>query len=397
MRLEETVEAEAWLKQFDIVDREVARQLLRRLTLVSQSDFEKNLQSTIEDVINRIGKENAALLSITEPPNSHDPEGVRRIPGSSSDRVKHLIENLSRIHGDRVRANPTVQSMRAERVRNIILVEDFIGSGDRILGYWRDEISPSIKSWVSFGWTKIWIVSYATLASGFRALRRTIPITEDRIFRVLPEADRLLQLTPPMLALAEKYGRKLRGHGWAGYSGGGGALVFQHGCPNNAPAILWAKVGRYCPLFPNRGIPTGLQACFGEFNYHATAEVLWTFRQYRLALVFVGDLKTRRADQAELLLALALGLASSFGRWDDAKLQTQLMLPRADIEQLKHKAYELYLIDNQNHRLTAFAVDLLAKLKANRSQKKKKVKVALPSLQDLYYPDTCGGLAQSRH
>src|SRR6185312_773374 len=139
MLLEDTPQALAWLRQFAIVDQQVARQLLRRLDLVSQSDFEQRIQALLEAVFAKAPRENFALLTVSEPPPTvFNDDRARRVPGSSTDRIKHIIENLERVYGPRVRANPTVESMRADRVKNVILVEDLVGSGDRITGFWRE-------------------------------------------------------------------------------------------------------------------------------------------------------------------------------------------------------------------------------------------------------------------
>lgn len=395
MHLEQTPEAKSWLAQFEVADREVARQLLRKLTLVSESDFESNVQVAIKSVIDRIGNENAALFSITEPPSSFDPEGVRRTAGSSADRVKHLIENVSRIYGDRIRANPTVDCMRLDRIRNIILVEDFIGSGDRIKGFWKEEVSPSVKSWVSLKWTKVWVVACAGLAPGLQAIRHSIPVTEGRIVTVLTQPDSRLRLSEPMQLLAKKYGSRLRGKKWAGYSGGGGTLVFQHGCPNNTPAILWAKNKRFNPLFPNRGIPIGLQECFGVSDPDMGAEILWTFKQYRLALALVGNIRLQKAASQEWQLLIALGLAASYGQWNDDKLRTQLKLSAEKVQQLRFDACRLDMINKQGGQLTLFARDLLDRLKNQEPEKRYGARKPLSRAHELYYPDTCGGLAKN--
>jgi hypothetical protein len=393
MRLDESPEAKSWLGQFDIVDREIARQLLRKLTLVSQNDFERNLQIAVEGVIDQTRTENVALLSITEPPNRYVTEGGRRTAGSSADRIKHLVENLSRIHGDRVRANPTLSSMRADRVKNIVLVEDFVGSGRRIRCFWKHEISKSVKSWASYKWTKIWLVCYAGLKNGLQAVIRNLPIPEDRIITVLSAQDKRLLLTPAMRVFAEKYGRKLRNEAWAGYSGGGSTLVFQHGCPNNTPAILWANSKGFRALFPNRGIPTGLQAYFGLLDSFATAEILWTFRQYKLALSLVEGTNLRKASASELRLVVALGLASTHGFWDDNKLSAQLMLAVSEVEALRHRAYSLGTLNKQDHCLTAFATDLLSRLKGQNRRVPRAARHPLASVEELYYPRSCGGVA----
>ena len=394
MNLEDSVEAKAWLFQFSGIDREVARQLLRKLILVSETDFEIDLQKAVESVLNLIGQENVALFSITEPPNPNDQDGTRRIQGSSADRVKHILENLVRLHGNRVRANPTVNSMRSDRIKNIVLVEDFIGSGNRVSGYWKTEVSKSVKSWISYGWTRVWVVSYGAIESGIANVRRKIPkLTESRIVTVLPFKNSKTKLSEPMEIVAQKYGEKLRGKMWLGYGDGGGTLIFQHGCPNNTPAILWAGNGRFKPLFPNRGIPVELQPYFGKRNYLNDAENLWGYSQYKLALTLIDRLTHDKAAIGEWSLTIALAFASKHGQWNDNEIQNWLQISNTQIDNLRLRAYKLNLIDKQSHIITPFGRELLEKLRKHKPIKNKSAK-KVSILQDLYYPDSCEGISK---
>jgi len=199
MLLEDTPQANDWLRQFDIVDQQVARQLLRRLDLVSQSDFDQRIQALVEIILARVPHENFALFTVSEPPpKTFEEDQARRVPGSSADRIKHIIENLNRVHGNRVRANPTVESMRQDRVRNVILVEDLIGTGNRITGFWRERAPKSVKSWISYGWTRLWVASYAVMDEGRNAMRRVLPIDDACIATVVPQPHHMLGLTDPM-------------------------------------------------------------------------------------------------------------------------------------------------------------------------------------------------------
>lgn len=398
MLLEDTPHAQAWLQNYEVVDQQIARQLLRRLNLVSQSEFEQRVQALVEDILARAPRENFALLTVSEPPPETFVEGqVRRIPGSSADRVKHIIENLHRVHGDRVRANPTVESMRSDRVRNVVLVEDFIGSGDRITGYWRNRAPRSVKSWISYGWTRLWVASYAVMDSGRFAMSRVMPVDDSRIATVIPTRHGVLGLTDPMLHVAKKYGQRLAGRNWCGYSGGRGMTVFQHGCPNNTPAILWRAGPKFKPLFPDQGVPPDLQRSFGKFNTAAAAEDLWSFQQYRLALALLDRRPSREVTPEQIQLAIALGLASSYGRWDDARLQTQMMVPIGHVEALRVDAYRLNLIDKSDHRPTAFGHALLEAMRTPATPRRRRYSArasSLSKLEDLYYPVTSGGVAR---
>lgn len=398
MMLEDTPQAQDWLRQFDVVDQQVARQLLRRLDLVSQSDFDQRIQALVESIFVRAPGENFALLTVTEPPPKTFKDGqARRVPGSSTDRIKHIIENLCRVHGERVRANPTVESMRKDRVRNVVLVEDIIGTGDRITGFWRERAPKSLKSWISYGWTRLWVASYAVMDEGRAAMRRALPIEDARIATVVPQPHNKVGLTEPMTHVAQKYGERLAGRNWRGYGGGGALTVFQHGCPNNAPAILWCTKGRFKALFPDRGVPPDMQKLFGQFNAAAAAEGLWTFKQYRLALALLDRRENRDVTSHQIQLAIALGLATAYGRWDDERLQTQMMVPINDICELRYDAYRLDLINKSDHHPTAFGQALLDRMRQAppaRPRPKLVHGAKLPELKDLYYPVSSGGAAR---
>lgn len=397
MNLENSQVANKWLAQFIGADKEVARQLLRKLTLVSESEFDVGIQIAIDSILKEVGKENVALFSIPEPPSTYDTEGIRRVKGSSADRVKHILENLVRVHGDRVRANPTVHSMRSDRIRNIVLVEDFIGSGDRISGYWRagqEAADKSVKSWISYNWIKIWVVSYAAIEEGIASVRSTIPkLPKNRIITVLPIQKKREHLTIPMIMIAEKYGANLRKSMWLGYSDGGGTIIFQHGCPNNAPAILWANGNRFKALFPDRGIPTDLHVHFGKPNLLASAETLWDYQQYKLALALIHHIASKKGALEEWEIILALGFASTQGAWNDKELQKRLLLPINKVIDLKRSAYSMNLIDKQDHSVTPFGRELLNRLRKPSITRIKNLS-HLPKLSDLYYPDSCEGISK---
>src|ERR1700749_2939424 len=119
--------AETWLAQFPLVDREVGRQLLRSLRLISNSQFERDLDDVLERLLQDVGEESLCLMSVPELVSQKrerlHPGKIFRQAGSSSDRIRSYVENFARVHSKRVRAHQTIESMRAERIRNVVLVE----------------------------------------------------------------------------------------------------------------------------------------------------------------------------------------------------------------------------------------------------------------------------------
>lgn len=393
--LECSPRALSWLRQFKSADREVARQLLRQLRLVSEFEFDRDIQRLLAEILASVPEQNFALLSVTEPPNKFQKWGGRRTPGASSDRIKHLIENVARVHGERVSANPTIESMRAERIRNIVLVEDFVASGTRLEAFWKSEISKSVKSWISYGWTKIWLVTYAALAEGLRVALHSIKgLDEVRIRTALDPKSSRLGLTPPMEDVCTRYGLAAEsGGGGLGFKQGGATLIFQHGCPNNAPLVLWEDGKRFRALFPNRGIPADLQRFFGQSLTLERAELLWKWNQYKLALSLVDSIEQGQASLARWELVVALALSARHLAWDDDWLAIRMRITLDQIRELRKVAYSLHLIDSSSHVLTIFGREMLESLRSStkKGAARQRASRLLPKLKDLYYPDSCGG------
>ncbi len=204
MTLDESELGKAWLAQFPLIDQEIGRQLLRSLRLVSHLKFTTGIGQEVVRLLKDLDGKNAALFSVKEtPPSKYSPligteeEGarlleeeksqLRRRAGSSADLVHYMNENASRVYGKCIQAEPTVHSMRSQQIKNIILIEDFIGTGKRISTYLRSEMDPTLKSWISYKWVKLWIVAYGGLDRGIHAvLRKGYGLTEDRIRVVTP-------------------------------------------------------------------------------------------------------------------------------------------------------------------------------------------------------------------
>ena len=409
MSLDQTARANHWLCQFPLIDREIAKQLIRSLRLVSLSDFESQVHGLIEGILGETGKENLALFGVPENHRTYENSDPRssvktrsgnvvvrepkeqRKAGSSSDRVRHLNESIARVSGPRVRSHPTVASMRAERIRNVILVDDFIGTGGRITSYFRNGLDPSVKSWISFGWTKLWIVAYAALEDGVKAVcGRGYSMSPHRVRLATPSQSKGENFSPLMIELANKYGGTRIP---LGVGGGAVAHVFEHGCPNNAPAILWAHGKRTKALFPGRGIPLDLKPAFQEVSENQPSEALWSVAQYRLAISRLTDIRRQKAPLSSWHLLAALGFASRRG-WDDKTIARMLGSPTNDIVDLRTSAYRLAILDVQTHRLTEFGRGFLEQVKRAGATKPRKSHKAGRSLDEVYYPVTCGGMAK---
>lgn len=396
MTLDEFDVSRAWLAQFPFIEREIGRQLVRSLRLVSHTQFETGVSNSLIDLFARLDGENVALFSVVETPTEEDVEGPpRRKAGSSADRAKAMNENLARVYGPRVQAHPMLHSMRAQRMKNIVLVEDFIGTGRRIGTYLRNVMEPTVKSWISYKWTKLWIVSYGGLETGIRTLlQKGYGLSEERIRLSTPAQRPGQYFTPLMLDFCRTYAKRtLREHMPLGFGGGAVGMIFEHSCPNNAPVVLWSKGSKYKPLFPNRGIPVGLKAAFSHEDVNRPSTVLWEVNQYRLALAMLHEPSLARHQGSQWRLLLMVGLASRSG-WDDAKIAGVVGIPVAEVSGQRIEAYRLGILDAQTHLLTPFGKGLLDRIRAASSKDRKGRKRSQRSLGEIYYPLSVDGLVR---
>jgi hypothetical protein len=276
LRLPNTTRAKAWLSQFDGLDQEVAVRLLSCLTLVSHSAFERALQALIEHeaaavegpvalYATREADTNENYFDVMGNPDSPF-EPLSAVPSGadlgSEARCAALIRNLAKTAKGKLLNHPSLETLRRERARAIFVVDDIIGSGKRttefITSMWH---SPSIMSWHSRHQIAFKALAFTATAIGERRVgtlrcrpevitARDCPTFEDVLW-----PDDIAQKVKDMFVV---YGaRTSRPKMRLGFADSMAALVFEHGCPNNVPAVFWApinKKAKWEPLFPDRSI-----------------------------------------------------------------------------------------------------------------------------------------------
>lgn len=109
----------------------------------------------------------------------------------------------------------------------------------------------------------------------------------------------------------------------------------------------------------------------------------------------LDHVQRHQMGQIEWQLLLALG-HSSRTTWDDNRLCERLLLPVAEVISLRKYAYRLGVLNTQTHQLTVLGEELLSLAKKGRKEQSPKIRrsPALLRLTDLYYPDSCGGVAK---
>jgi hypothetical protein len=309
--LELTLRAQEWIAQFDVVDREAARRLISGLTLVSHSVFDRSIDQLIRLRASEI-KGPIALYAVRETAGQVEPFSLRKKPGQphrgtrrntidalgrgadvgSEARVAATIRNIAKSEPTKFLNHPTIEAMRRARCHAIFVVDDFIGSGKRtrqfIDALWADR---SLRSWWSLKRITIVAIAYTGSSRGIRHVLRARCHPTCSIDRGCPTFYNLpwkRTLIKRAISLCNRYGSYTSKPGLAlGYGNTMAALVFEHGAPNNSPAILWApetQEANWKPLFPSRTVlPEEKSAFPPELVRRDPISVLLDVGQARLA------------------------------------------------------------------------------------------------------------------
>ncbi|WP_460595562.1 phosphoribosyltransferase-like protein [Geomonas sp. Red276] len=390
MPLSETKEAQEWLSLFSGGDRLLAKAFLNRLVLVSASDFETKLTQLIETVGDKLNGK-VALFPVKPVRKIYigEPIRIRRERYNSSGKIGYILTNLERTKPRKYVVAPTVESMRAERIPNIFLIDDVLASGDSVYKYWRDKVSKSIKSWISHKKCNIWVITYAAHTAAILVLAKKIgPLSEDRIHYKMEVTSPPGGWNQGFEGLCLKYGRRTNKPKAAlGYGSSRSNLIFQHGCPNNAPSILWAQGPSWKPLFPNRGIPASLQPLFGKDVTDAAVDRLFDAGQSRLALMILDQIESQSLSRRLMNLLMILGFLAKGIKAPNLSKVT--LLTETEIGQVLRRCRRAGFIDD-NGRISNFGLDLLKRYKTNGRPKSMEPLVIAKNC-DMYYPSSFFG------
>lgn len=421
----DTTRGKHWLNNFvHPAERDIASRLLSALELISNQLLEAGVRTVIEELAaKRIHKRPLALFAAREistgeletlpghnyfgclckdeghlcaadsssciKKRKYKPRAVG--PGSnigSEGRIAQLIGNLAE---DRTRFldHPSLDEMAQRRVDHIVIVDDFSGSGSRIAGF-IDHIYAhrTIKSWISSRSVNLFAIAFSATASAQRRIEGLRPKTTLLMHRSCPtfidvgwDAGEQAEVTQ----LCKSIGKLVHAEPWAlGYNDTKSLMVFEYGCPNNVPAMLWKSRGAYHAIFPRRQIPLDLLPAFAApSKADNTNARLRRLRQPNLAKV--AQLLQRDALSTTLFLAVVAKRARRSVRfYENVSVFSGLSI--AECRLLRAKCLEWKLIDHRNH-LTEAGYAALARLrKENQIQSREFDKTLRP-----YYPKALKG------
>jgi len=389
MKIRDIPEIRRWLDQFEVPDLYLAEYMLKKIRYVSFEEFETWLQTEVVRHLlslkgNNGKREAVAIFPITKSlTTKYSQEKEVKSSNDSSGRIGHSLKNIERDLPDNIELSPRLESMKSKRVKHIVFVDDFIGTGERFVTFWKT-VPKSIKSWHSRGWCKIWLVSFAAHESGVkRILRQVNALDTHHVLVNLRLGDSFIKINKNLKDLCRKYSGLLSdGKAVVGFGNQLSPVVFQYGCPNNAPSILWCKgeasSHRFSPLFPNRSVPKSLYPLFcNELGLEETAEDLWIAGQYKLAVNFFDNFNSYNGRHEILSILSYINRGKSID-----KIRLVMVMTNAEFNRILDEIRGYGLIDEEG-KITRFGKDILL-----RGSKLKSTAIVRDEEYSNFYPAT---------
>lgn len=263
-----------WLSQFSHPHRKTAESLLDNIIFVNTADVIEDLKFLIGNLVNNEDK--VAILPIRELRDGEhvynlddkdkcpDLQTSKEALGSEA-FISNLYTQLNRVNKKNFpmqsvitnsgwyEVSPSLSYMAKNKYNKLLLIDDLIGSGDRVQGYLDSILShKTIKSWLSGGFIEIYIVSYMASIIGINKIKKSIVNKKGLHLKFLHEAPTFHDVIgrEGIFELCRAYASQ-KNKNPLGYNECAVRVVFGHSAPNNMPAILHASTLNNFKAFDN--------------------------------------------------------------------------------------------------------------------------------------------------
>jgi len=356
-KIDSSPEIQDWLSQFPEVERTTAKLLLSHLQFVSRDVYSAWLQRVVAALSS--GK-TYALYSVRKLedglPLWNEGGDIVARPGDSlgsEDLVYSLVANLARTNSQTLLDHSSLTELRDKKVHDYLLIDDSIGSGDRVSGFINAMLShPTFLSWWSFGLVKIHVISFARPREAEAKIVAKIKGSDHgkRKFRKSSKVDFTSEMVYETDWLEERWGEnhqqviqlcrsqtKIPTKRRLGYGGVMANLVFYHSVPNNIPGVLWFTNEKWQGLMPGRAMPDWLLVLIDQTPLIASEGATSKSDEVLQLLALI-----KRGVRSSRSIAARLGVDHKYavgllgGAQDMGLLTPQVRLTSAGLDRLKH-------------------------------------------------------------
>ena len=291
--ISETGEYGNWLANFPSQYHPTAELLANALHYLDDSTFRSNLtEQILRDFTSGMITPPALVVPTrTGPEMGHhgselavifenvEPRHELSVPDTGSEALcANIIRNLGKGQGARLGMIPlprTLDDLRAQEVRSIVLVGDYAGSGSQAIEaakIWTR--NRSIRSWRSYHLIAIDVVVHSASVAAKEALDREPSVDRLSVVNIAPDFDSA-GWTAEQRKDVEDFCARFARHQYnsgLGWKGSAGLLIMQHKAPNNLPMILWQtkgtsqRRGGWYPLLPGGRVPGSIADALATQN-----------------------------------------------------------------------------------------------------------------------------------
>jgi len=370
-RPSETQSGIAFVDKFKLPDQSVARLLVDSLEI---HNFSNILNALRDEVLRnvRLEEESPAVLipvrSKEDLPDIQEDvehvayktflpgQGFSSMPGSEGE-IGSIIATLTGQEPARF-LPPTVgiDEIRDLKVRNIVLLTDYCGSGTQALRFARMFLRNSrVASWVSSGHLKLRVQSYASSSSAVDLFAREKGVHFSTLVAAKsgPATSWSDAQAAAIRTLCLEYAEQDLQEEALGYKDSFGLYLSSFRVPNNLPQILIRSEGPWPGLFPARRVPSEFSQELS--SYVPTSSVSQVLRN-------IGESELARfVDQAGRPRRVGLGLAamSLLGKGaDESEVVRLIGLKPQEWKNLRSTLIALNLVDFDLHLTNAGHAEL---------------------------------------
>lgn len=277
MRPSQTNLGSAWIEQFKTDSQPIAQLLIDSLEIHDQTNVITTIIDRVRSLVIEAGESAPAVVlpirsmeDLPDVPETHDNHVAYETynPGSSFPPLPGSEAEMGGAIRTLMQRNPelflspesTLAELRENKVRSIILVTDYSGSGKQALNFARSFTQNStIASWISYNRTRIYVVTYAASLEASDLLRKEkhFNFSTHTIAKSASSADWSGAQRDAIIDFCRKEASNSNAKHALGYKASFGLYLTNLRVPNNLPHVL-IRTEPGLGLFPGREMPASL-------------------------------------------------------------------------------------------------------------------------------------------